>query len=610
MNNPTGFGVFGTFGDPYGYQQLFYNGANFSDTLDLDDHEIELYAGHELYAVKRILHEGVYTICCCIYSPVKELHTARVSTFVGSCIVLIDGYAEAEYVYKVLHAIQEDIISNDDNIYENVLKAIQVQDIVVKEPFDFVPLRANVIPISKTPFFTSFVDPRKKTLVLPEQGADQDAQIILFFEEALKHYTDTGTLYFSFDPKVAEFVRDAGEIETMSWQEYAQHATRQPTPVVRTKKGIQKVGSSDIALEPGRYILASSEVPADVIREANNTTAMPPSMSAPSMDDDFDDDEEDVAFDENDNRRPFDVWDETIPLRGWSRSEARYRVKEYNRLFRYTATLLEHMNSNTTRGGWGAKGTSKPGQGNANRGLSPNQRVLIVLATVALLVSTGLYLLLREPVAQEMTAVMPQQELPTDTITTEANSVVVQPPSKPAVTITDPAAPTEAEPVEPEPEKPVAKAPIGPPTYEEAEQQSPAAPATTEPAKTTAVAPVKVQPEAAKEPAPIDPALVQKAGELHPYPNFEMAQNDIVVLRQNGVKNKTLTEIARMLFDNVPSNIGNIYKGQETEYAAALLNTNKQSFQRSGSDYICTSDNNALHIPAYRSPRMPVIQPK
>jgi hypothetical protein len=97
---------------------------------------------------------------------------------------------------------------------------------------------------------------------------------------------------------------------------------------------------------------------------------------------------------------------------------------------------------------------------------------------------------------------------------------------------------------------------------------------------------------------------------LHPRPNTQLTQNDIPALKEAGVKDKTLSELIKILFESSPQNIGYIYKGQEQQYGALLVSNNKIFFKRTTNDYICTADQQLLHIPAYKSPRLPAVFPK
>jgi hypothetical protein len=324
MNNQIGLGIFGTFGEPHGFQQVFYYGAQFRGSLDIDDNAIEFYPGADLYAVRREIIDGVHSICICIYSYAQQLDTTRMGTFLGSCMVLQDGFTEAEYIYKVLHSMHNDLMSNPDNVEDQVIKAEQGTDIIIREPAEFVAAQANLIPLNRTPFFSAYVDEDKKYLVIPSPHAfgNTEKEVIDFIDEALKHYSDTGTVYFSFDKNVYEFVRSSGIIPVLEWTDFIERKSQmQQSTAVRTKKGIQKAPLSAPVAEVGT----------DSISAEDNTRA----------------DEQDIYYNEdvevsNDPFKPFLLWDQ--PEEPWSEAEIRYRVNEYNRLFRYTNTLVEHIN--------------------------------------------------------------------------------------------------------------------------------------------------------------------------------------------------------------------------------------------------------------------------
>ncbi|GAA4463669.1 hypothetical protein GCM10023093_12680 [Nemorincola caseinilytica] len=352
MNSQIGLGIFGTFGEPYGFQQVFYYGAHFKGTLDLNDTAIEFYPGSELFSVRREIVDGVHSICICIYSYARELNTERFGTFIGSCMVLQDGFTEAEYIYKVLHSLHEDLITNEENIENGVIKVAQGADVIIREPAEFVAAQANLIPLNKTPFFSSFVDEDKKYLVIPSPHSfgNKETEVMEFLDEALKHYSDTGTLYFSFDRNVYEFVRNAGIIATLEWEDFKGRKTQmQRSTAVRTKKGIQKAMTIALPTEP-------YEAGNNAVQEVrNNEVAAAYGSDEKAVDEDTDsytandnynnysntaDDTEDEA--DSDPDRPFDLWED--PNTAWTDTEVRYRVKEYNRLFVYTHKLLDHIN--------------------------------------------------------------------------------------------------------------------------------------------------------------------------------------------------------------------------------------------------------------------------
>jgi len=601
MNNRVGLGVFGTFGEPYGFQQLFYHDVNFSGSLDLDDTAIEFYPGAKLLSVKRELVDGVYTICFCMYSYVRELNTERFGTFLGTCIVLQDGYAEADYIYQALRALHDYVMENTGNVENSILVAPEAKDVVLKEPEEFIALKANVIPISKTPFFSSTVLAHKQHLITPNPLSEdsKDAQLVNFFEKALKEYTDTAALYFSFDRNVYDFVTKAAILDIIDWDEFIEHKSAIPEKaVVRTKKGIQRIHHTI----PENNMAAITPSQPDNKNENTTGHTDPDVTDTSSYNNTGTDDDDDY-----DPYKPFDLWEDPVPEKGWGKAEAEQRIKEYNRLFKYTNTLLLHINEPD------GKRQAKKQQRKKNR--EQHQNVTIAVdetigerkkkRPVALFVLIGILLLgcvaffLKRARDNDNSApVQTAAAVETSPASVQDSMLVEDDTTKTPLSNEAPATTAEAAPSQPAgsvpPMQPVAKVPAPGP----------------EPARPS---PAVARDEAAMPKnrlMPNEPPAYAKAKELHPRPNMEMTQNDIVMLKQNGVKNKTIAELTRLLFDNVPSNIGNIYRGQELEYGASLLNSNKTAFQKSGSDYICVSDVIILHIPAYKSPRLPAVFPK
>jgi|GEM_PF-4039230 len=339
MNSQIGLGIFGTFGEPYGFQQVFYYGAHCQGSLDLNDAAIEFYPGEDLYAVRRSIIDGVHTVCISIYTSVQERNTERMSTFLGSCMTLEDGFTEAEYIFKVLTSLHHDLLSNEHNVSNGVINVEQGADIIIREPAEFVAAQANLVPLNKTPFFSSFVDESRSYLILPSPHAfgDNNAEVMDFLDEAIKHYTDTGTLYFSFDRNVYDYVRNAGIIDVMEWADFKDRkAKMRKASAVRTKKGIRKGTVVDLSIGDDAHVtpaLVASDIAEeqeDEVEESHINTADKTITGSV------------YSHNVNDESRPFDIWDE--PDGYWTEEEARERVHEYNRLFRYTNSLLDHIN--------------------------------------------------------------------------------------------------------------------------------------------------------------------------------------------------------------------------------------------------------------------------
>lgn len=621
MNTRVGLGVFGTFGEPNGFQQVFYNDVNFEGSLDLNEDEIEFYPGDDLYAVRREMIDGVYSVCFCIYSYVRELNTERFGTFLGTTIVLQEGYAEADYIYRALRNLNDSVLANSANVDNNILVATQAPDIVIRESEYLMALRANTIPISKTPFFSAAVHEGRRFFVTPNPLSEdpRERQIINFFEKALKDYNDTDSLFFSSDRGVYEFVAKNRALEVTDWDEFMEYRSEAPAEVVvLTKKGIHK--------PPPGFATENKEetikTPEQKTGEVSTTSERYESQSVAETNSDIYEEEDEDPF------KPFNLWDEPVPPRGWNQDEAKTRVKEYNRLFRYTNTLLEHINETTgeseqKRLKRRKEKTEKPALEEATADEFTEEKekkkrkrppFWMVLAGVVVVGGAALFLLKDDEDAAAPASVR-IAETPASVQDPEIEESPASPPTADTLHTDTPTVKAPKPEEEIAPMQPIARV-TAPPTVTVSNvapshtpgQEAPPVPAKTAPLLGT----VGSQPETpARNPLMLkESAVYQKAKDLHPRPNMEMMQTDIAIFKEIGVKNKTLSELTKMLFDNVPSNIGNIYKGQELEYCAALLSSNRQSFKLYGSEYVCINDAVALRIPAYKSPRLPAVYPK
>lgn len=601
MNNRIGLGVFGTFGDPLGYQQEFYFDVRFVNSLDLNEFAIEFYPGADLYAVKREIIDGVYTVCFCIYTYARELNTERFGTFIGSCIVLQDSYTDTDYIYQSLNELHKSILNNPNYLKGNTINVATAKEIAVTEPNDFVAARANAIPISKTPFFTPYVDPQKNYLVLPDGNSTmpQEAQVLQFFEEAQKYHTDTTTLYYSTDSNVIDFVRQEDILSIQDWQTYCSRKQEAPkTAVVRTKKGVHKPAATfddatTVAQPEATYTPASSYTPpveSTPITEPQIDTAHQAYL--PKNSDSY------LTDDDDDPYKPFDLWDEPIPETGWNKQETTYRVKEYNRLFRYTNVLLEHIH--------------QPSASDPERKTGKKKLIIALLILLVLAIAVAVYVVFFHNKQNNK-----PPNFKSGSQTEKAVKDTAQPRSaapKPATTDTPPA-PTPEEKTQ-EPPKAIQKV-----VPEKSTTSSPPTDKTDKPALITPTSAIEsaetgvgLYVPGKEVPSPnvnnnsIPGDLKPKT--LHPRPNTLLSQNDIPALKEAGIKDKTLTELIKILFESSPQNIGYIYKGQEQQYGALLISNNKIFFKRTATDYICTADQQLLHIPAYNSPRLPAVYPK
>ena len=226
MNHRVGLGAFGTFGEPFGYQQVFFLDAVFSSSLDLNANAIEVYPGAELYAVKREIVNGSTTVCCCLYTYAKELNTNRGGTFIGSCIVLSNSYLKGDAIYSLLRELHTDLLSNPKNIVDNALQVQKAGQLVVTEPAGFAAMQAKATTAAPAGN-NAPVDTSKKFLIqAPSTSPATEPSVARFFEDAITYFTDTDTLYFTTHKQVIAYVAEKGLIPLADWEAFQHYKSQ------------------------------------------------------------------------------------------------------------------------------------------------------------------------------------------------------------------------------------------------------------------------------------------------------------------------------------------------------------------------------------------------
>jgi hypothetical protein len=235
MNHRVGLGAFGTFGEPFGYQQVFFLNAVFGSSLDLNANAIEVCPGAELYAVKREAANGTTAACCCLYTYAKEPASNRGGTFVGCCVVLNNSRLKGEAIYKLLRELHTDLVGNPKNLVDNTLQVQKAEQLVVTEPASFAAIAATATAISTT-INKVPVDERKKFLIQPPTAPFSDKHIANFFEDAVTYFTDTDTMYFTDDERITQYVAEKGLIPLADWQAFQNYKVRQQEEKAAARK--------------------------------------------------------------------------------------------------------------------------------------------------------------------------------------------------------------------------------------------------------------------------------------------------------------------------------------------------------------------------------------
>lgn len=86
---------------------------------------------------------------------------------------------------------------------------------------------------------------------------------------------------------------------------------------------------------------------------------------------------------------------------------------------------------------------------------------------------------------------------------------------------------------------------------------------------------------------------------LNPKPNSELNFNDKKVVSRSGLRDKTISEITKIIFSKNPTDIESHYKEQKEAYSKALVELNRECFTEIDETYKCTCDS-LSHIPSFK----------
>lgn len=217
MENSIALGVFGTFGLPEGFLQLFLADFVFNTSLDLNSSAIEVYPDSRLFAVNREFCDGKYLVFFSIYTYARELNLTRGGTFIGSSVVLSDSYVNGKDIYKILSSFHEEWTHDERNIKNDEIQVNTPEKLNVEEPDCFEKVKSK-IKANTNIHNVPNIDKDKKILISCENGNEK--QVVDFFEKSIRNCTDIGTLYFSYNQTIITNVYEKGLIKILKWSDF------------------------------------------------------------------------------------------------------------------------------------------------------------------------------------------------------------------------------------------------------------------------------------------------------------------------------------------------------------------------------------------------------
>ena len=289
MEKLVGLGVFGTFGNPNGFQKLFYHNAKFQSSLDLSGNAFELYPNSELFVVKKENIGGVHSICYGVYTYVREFQSNRRGTFIGNCIVTNGYLIDGNLIFECLKEFHVDTISNQANVINNTLQVQDIKNLIIQEPTSFNKIVSN----ARTYNNNQNIDNNRSFFIgLENYRSEQELKNFIeqFFNKAVNSFPNIGTFYFSANKEVINFVREKGLVTPVNWAEFAETKNNQES----TKKNNQS-------------------------SKKNYQEKQPKSIS-----------QFDSKSNQQSNNNLPNYWN--IPHSNWNAEEIKKRVEEYNKL--------------------------------------------------------------------------------------------------------------------------------------------------------------------------------------------------------------------------------------------------------------------------------------
>jgi hypothetical protein len=206
MNSSINLIAFGTFGNPNGFKQTFFQGIGDLPrnvkTFDLNTNAIKLFPEASIYAIRKEQVVGHNIIAYSAYSYAKEQNSERSGTFIGCSVLYTDKIAEENITIRLLNQLLESLVAN--NLKHDVIQVNHSDKFILNKPHDLEKTEYHLRNIDEV----SFAQFSNQTLVVYCDTTHHA------FQSLLKKCTDLlnvyDTIYFTRSYEVAQFVGQKG----------------------------------------------------------------------------------------------------------------------------------------------------------------------------------------------------------------------------------------------------------------------------------------------------------------------------------------------------------------------------------------------------------------
>lgn len=200
--------AFGTFGNPNGFKQSFFNAgadgalAKNIKTFDLKTDAIRLFPNSRLYAIRKQSANGSNLVAYTVYSFAKEQGSERGGTFIGSSLLFCDKVAGEAITVNCLNEFHDYL--EKKNVQQGIIQVTHSDQFKVRIPKDFEKIDFN---LKETGDLNMMPASDRHLVVFCEINPDSLKE---YFRKTLELLNLYDTIYFTSSPEVARFVNDRG----------------------------------------------------------------------------------------------------------------------------------------------------------------------------------------------------------------------------------------------------------------------------------------------------------------------------------------------------------------------------------------------------------------
>lgn len=195
--------AFGTFGNPNGFKQTFFELSDQSiargiKTFDLNTNAIKLFPTSKVYSIRKSVVNGINAIAYTIYTFAKEQNSDRGGTFIGSSILYLNKISEEGITINCLNEFHSTLVSK--NVQNDIIVVNHSDNFIVAKPKDFDRLSYH----SKEVEDLNFIQTSNNNLVVYTIVTPDKLQQL--FKKSIDLLNVYDTIYFTDSEEVATFV--------------------------------------------------------------------------------------------------------------------------------------------------------------------------------------------------------------------------------------------------------------------------------------------------------------------------------------------------------------------------------------------------------------------